>query len=98
MLVPTHVVKLDEADIALDEAASHEAVVSVASAFFDLGAIHREDGLRFVRDVSQLRDRGLHAVGEFVLLDPGVDFGVGVFGEFFRVQFGEVIEHFPPGL
>lgn len=98
MLVPAHVVELHEADIALGEAACHEAIVGVSAALFDLGSIHVEDGLGFIRDVGELGDRGLHAVGELVLLDAGVDFGVGKFGELLFVQLGEVIEHFAAGL
>lgn len=98
MLVPTHVVELDEADVALGESAGHEAVVGVGPAFFDLGAIHVEDGLGFVGDVGKFRDRSLHAVSELVLLDAGVDFGVGELGEFLFVQLGEVIEHLASGL
>jgi hypothetical protein len=40
----------------------------------------------------------LHAVSELVLLDAGVDFGVGELGEFLFVQLGEVIEHLASGL
>ncbi len=94
MLIPAHVVKLHEADVAFGEATGHETVVGVGATLFDLGAIHVENGLGFVGDVGKFRDRGLHPVGEFVLLDAGVDFGVGELGELFFVQLGEVIEHF----
>ena len=98
VLVPAHVIELHEADVALGEAAGHEAVVCVGSTLLDFGAVHVEDGFWLVGNVGELGDRGLHAVGEFVLLNAGVDFGVGEFGELLFVELGEVIEHFTSGL
>ena len=63
VLIPAHVVKLHEADVALCEAAGHEAVVGVGAALFDFGSVHVKDGFGLVGDVSEFRNRGLHAVG-----------------------------------
>lgn len=97
MLIPTHVVKLYEADVTFGKTARHEAVVCVGAALFDFGAIHVEDGFGLVRDVGEFGNRGLHAVGELVLLDAGVDLRIGKFGELLFVELGEVIEHFASG-
>jgi len=39
-------------------------------------AIQLADGFRFVVQVHQFRDRGLHPEGHFVLLHPGLNLGV----------------------
>ena len=94
VLVPAHVKELDEADVALGEASGHEAVVSVGSARLDVGSIHIENVLRFVGNVGEFGDRGLHAVSELVAFDAGGDLGVGEFVELLFIEFGEVVEHF----
>lgn len=97
MLVPAHVVKLDETDIALGKATGKEAIVGVGPAFGDIRAVHVEDVLGFVGNVGQIGYGGLHPPSHFVLLDPGVDLRVSKFFEGVLVEPGEVVEHTAAG-
>ena len=92
VLIPAHVVKLNEADIAFGEAAGKQAVVGVGAAGGDVRTVHVEHMLRFVPRVGQLGHRHLHAVGHFILGDAGADFGISDPGVLMTVQDGEFVE------
>ena len=93
VLVPAHVIELDEPDAALGQAAGQQAVGGVAAGFLDVGAVQVEDRLRLVREVGQLGNRCLHPVAQLVLGDPGEDLGVAGLGVVQVVERGDVVEH-----
>ncbi len=64
--VPAPVVKLHEADAALDQAAGEQAIVREAGGA-GLGAIIGNDTLRLTRNFHHFRHCGLHAEGELIL-------------------------------
>ena len=79
VMVPCAVVELNEADSAFGETACEEAIASEGAVAGFLEAVEIEDVLRFVAEVGEFRDTGLHAEGEFVLSDAGGGFRVEVF-------------------
>ena len=70
MIVPAAQNNLNEPDVLFRQPTGQEAIGSEGAAPGDVRPIHLEDVLRFVRNVDQLRDRGLHPKGHFVLPDP----------------------------
>ena len=96
VLVPAHVIKLDEPHAALGQAAGQQAVGGVAAGLLNVGAVEVEDRLRLVREVGQLGNRRLHAIAQLVLGDPGDDLGVAGLGVVQVVERGDVVEHLPP--
>ena len=93
MLVPTHVEQLDEPDVALGETTGEQAVVGISASLVNVLTIHIEDMLWLIGKVSQLRNRGLHSIRHFVLLNPGIDLRVAKLLEFLLVQFRQVVQH-----
>ena len=69
--VGAHHGELDEADAALDEAAGHEALAPVGGGRRDgrVQAVEALGGLGLAREVDELGHRGLHAVGDLVVVD-----------------------------
>ena len=57
VLVPAHVIELDEAHAALGQAARQQAVGGVGAGLARIGAVEVEGGCRFLREVGQLRAR-----------------------------------------
>ncbi len=53
--------------------------------------------LRFLRDVGQLGDGGLHPVSQLVLRDPRGDLGIVRLIELEPIELGKLVEHLPPG-
>ena len=75
VMVPARVVKLHEADAALDQPAGQEAVGREAGlAWLDAVECERLPG--FSRNVNQAWSTGLHAVGQLVLADARADFRI----------------------
>ena len=93
MLVPAAVVELHKPNVALGEAAGHEAVVGVGARGLHIGSIHVERLLGFVREIGEFRHGGLHAVGHFVLGNAGDDLGVHALVGLLVVLTGELVEH-----
>ena len=96
VLVPAHVIELDEPHAALGQAAGQQAVGGEAAGLLDVGAVQVEDRLRLARQVGQLGHRRLHAVGQLVLGDAGDDLRVAGLGVVQVVERGDVVEHLPP--
>jgi hypothetical protein len=84
--------ELDEADIALEEAAGEEAVGGVAAGATHIGAVGFECRGRFTADIGEVRDGGLHAEGHLVGFDAGQRFGVAGADGFLAIQLGQVVE------
>jgi len=94
VLIPAHVKKLDETNIALGEATGHETVVSVTSTLADFGSVHLEDVPGLVRNIGELGDGHLHAVGELVGTDTSIDFGISCLGSMPVVDLVQMIHPF----
>ena len=97
VLVPAHVVKLDEAHAALGQTAGQQAIRGIAAGLLDVGAVEVEDRLRLAREVGQLGHGGLHPVAELVLGDAGDDLRVAGLIVVQTVECGDLVEHLPAG-
>ncbi len=86
MVVPTAVVHTDESHAALEHTPGEEAVAGVGW-LARLDTVHVEDMFGLALDVHQLGRAGLHAIGEFVIVDACLDLGVARFAELLPVQF-----------
>ncbi len=95
VLIPAHVIELDEAHAALGQPAGQQAVRGVAAGLLHVRAVQVEDRLRLAREVGQLGDRRLHPVGQLVLGDAGDDLGVAGLGVVQVVERGDLVEHLP---
>ena len=96
VLIPTGVHELDEFHTALGESAGHQAVVGEGALAFHIGAVHVENGLRFVGKIGEFGHAGLHAESHFILADARGDFRVAEVLEFGFVEFGDVVEEAAP--
>ena len=76
VLVPAHVIELDEAHAALGQPAGQQAVGGVGAGLARIGAVQLEGGRRLLREVGQLRHGRLHAVRHLVLRDARGDLRV----------------------
>ncbi len=88
-------IELNETDAALHEAAGQQALAAkvVSGGFAD--AVERAGGVRLFGNIDGVRGFGLHAEGEFVGGDAGVEGGVVfAFGEVALVHAGDEIEGF----
>ncbi len=72
VVIPTAVIKMDEAGSTFCEAPSEQAVGSEATVPRGC-AVEIEHMLGFVADVDEARDGGLHAVGHLIGSDTSVD-------------------------
>ena len=97
VVVPVAVAELDEADAAFGETAGEETVVSEAG-FALFRAVGVEDGLRFLGEIGEFGDTGLHAEGEFVVFDLGGDGWVAELAEGEPVEFVGGVEEIASGL
>src|SRR5687768_2053535 len=95
-MVPSGVVKLYEADVALGKASGEKAIRGKCAGLSSLFPVKLEDGRRFVRNVQDLRDGSLHAVGHLVLGHTSVDLGITQVLVLQGVKFGQAIQHFAP--
>src|SRR6185503_9684912 len=75
VLIPTPMEERDEARAAFKEAAGKEAIIGERN-FARLDAIKIFDVLWFLRNVHQLGNARLHAVGELILRDARESFGI----------------------
>ena len=94
MVVPAAVVELDEAGAALGEAAGEQAVRG-ERAVARGAAVHFKSLLGFASVRHQFRHGGLHAEGEFVLLDAGGDFRIAGFAGLELVEAVDRLDQFP---
>lgn len=95
VVVPAAVIELDEADVALRQSPREEAVRGERPGPAGLLAVEFERLVGFTRDVGEVGDARLHAVGHLVLGDPRLDLGVSGLGEGGGVEVGEGVEHRP---
>ena len=87
-LAAAAVVELHEAHAALDEATRQQAVPAHDLGLRIVDAVELFDGFRFALQIDGFRRFRLHAKGEFVGADAGVEFGVvGARGTEVAVQF-----------
>ncbi len=93
VLVPAHVIELNEADVLFGHAPGQQTVSGIAAGLVNVRAIHVQDVLWFVRDVGHLGNRRLHAEGEFRLLDPREHLGIGSPLEADAIERGDVVQH-----
>src|SRR6185436_8536518 len=86
-------INLDKANAALDHATSHEALGGEVAAMFLVETIEVFEVIGFALDIERFRRGGLHAIGEFITLDAGVQFTFGGgLGEVLAVQLCEKVE------
>ena len=67
---------LNETRPPLGQTPGHQAIIGKRAFFPHAGAIHCEDGLRFLGQIREFGHGGLHPIGHFILSDPGLDLGV----------------------
>src|SRR5262245_56464775 len=96
-MVPVAMVELNEADIALGEAASEQTVVGERR-LAGLRAVHLQHLARLAADVHQFGDAGLHPVGHLILADPRGDLGVAESAELKLIEIVNAVEQFPTSL
>ena len=73
MLVPTLVVKLDETDAALGQAAGEETVGGEGAGAFAVLPVKLKRAVRLGGQIGCFRHAALHAVGHFILCDARLD-------------------------
>ena len=93
VLIPARMVKLDEANAALREPSSHEAIGGEGSRFSGFLSVFLVDVVRLRREVGNLRNRGLHFEGHLVLGNPIFDRRVGVFLQLGPVKILQAVKH-----
>src|ERR1043166_8281531 len=96
MMVPTGMIELNEADVALAQTPSEQTIRGKSTGLLRLWPVERQDTRRLLGNVHYFRDAGLHTVSHLVLRDAGVDFRVAEIPILERVQFCQTIEHFAP--
>ena len=96
MLVPAAMEDLDEPDVAFDEPACQQSTPGERAWLVDVGAVHVENVLGFVRDVGQFGNRGLHPKGHLVLGDASLRLGIGDRGVFPLIEPVDGVERAPP--
>ena len=75
MVIPATVIEVDESHAAFRQAPGEQAIACEGSVT-GCCPVHRQGLGGLVGDVDQLGNRGLHAKGELVLGDAGVDLGI----------------------
>ena len=86
-------VKLNEPNAAFDESSGDEAVAAVFVGRLLVDAVHVAGGLFFTGQIHGFGGLGLHAVGEFVRLNPcGQLLAAGAFVEVFLIELGQQVE------
>ena len=93
MLIPARVHQLYEADSPLGQSPRHQAMMCERAAFLHVGPVHVKHMLRFVRNVGQFRDAGLHFVGHLVLRDARLNLRITELLVLQFVQLRQVIEN-----
>src|SRR5260221_180619 len=61
MLIPAAMEQLHDAHAALDQTAGHDGAVGEGAGLFYIRAVEIEDVLRFLGEIDQIGDGGLHA-------------------------------------
>ena len=79
MLIPALMIKLDKLHAFFDKSSCHDAIGRKSTRCFCIGTILIKNRLWFVRHISDLRNRRLHSVAEFVLGDPCFNLRVRTF-------------------
>ena len=93
VLIPAAMVKLDETRPALGHAAREQTVVGEAAGLLHVRPVEVERRLGFIRDIHQLRHRGLHPKRHLILLDPRRGLRILIRFALLRVQLCHAIEH-----
>lgn len=93
MLVPAGVHQLDVAGSTFEKTSGEETITGKGAGFVDLRAVEIESGLGLARNIGEFGHAGLHAVGHFVLRDPGLNFRISDGRVFIFVECGNAIEH-----
>lgn len=98
VLVPATVKDLHELDAALHHAAGEYAGAGEGSWSACLRAIHVINGIRFLAEIAELRDGGLHAEGHLELVHAGLRLGIAHDVVSLLIERMEAIEHFAADL
>ena len=94
VVIPAFVENLDEAHAALDEPAGEQAVFGEdSSRSIVVETVESQNVVGFALHVREFGNGCLHAVGQFVLSDAGLDFGIVVAIEGVGVELAESIDH-----
>ena len=96
VVIPASVKNLDESHAAFDHAPCEQAVAGKGPVLFDFRAVQVHDVLRFAGDIGQFGNGSLHAEGQFLLGDGGLNLGIADLGEVFLVQLAQGVEHPAP--
>ena len=97
VLIPSLVVQLDEAHVALGQAAGQQAIGRERAGDAGRFAVQVENVVRLLGNVHRGGHRRLHPVGHFVLGDARIDFRVHYAFVLALVQFAQIVQHAPPG-
>ena len=94
VVIPAFVENLDEAHAPLDQPASEKAVLGEGSSHTVFGeSVEFQNVLGFALHFRKFRNGCLHAVGQFVLRDAGLDFGIVVAIEGQGVELAHGVDH-----
>ncbi len=96
VMIPTRMVKLNEANASLGESSGKQAVGGEGAGRLDIFAVEFERLSRFTRQVHHLGNTGLHPVGHLVLSQPRLDFRIVNFLELFLLKFRQPVKHLSP--
>ncbi len=94
VLIPGFVEKLHKAHAALQQPARQQTIVGEGR-LARLGAVHRQDVLRFFGDIHKLRGARLHAIGHLERANAGGDFRIADQIEATLVQAFESFQRVP---
>src|SRR5882672_8258664 len=76
MMIPGAMIKLNEADASFSETARQETVRSETAVARLFQTVHFQELFRFVAEIGEVRQGGLHAESQFVLADARLNFGI----------------------
>ena len=94
VVIPAIVENLDEADAPLDQPASEKAVSGEGSSpTVCVESVEFQNVLGFALHSREFRNGRLHAVGQFVLRNAGLDFGIVVAIEGQGVELAQGVDH-----
>ncbi len=96
MLIPAHVVELNEFYIPFYKPTGQQAVGRKSTGCTGIGSVHIIDIVRLTRHVHYLRHRGLHAVSHLVLGNFRIDLGILYPAVLLLVNLLQVIQYSSP--
>ena len=93
VMIPAAVEELNEPDTAFGKPSGQQTIGGERAPRACVRAVQIKYVFRLIGHVSQVRQRHLHAISQFVLRDPSNDFGITYFRYFQLIEPGQVVEH-----